>query len=34
MPGTSFFQKEKLFSAKWFKSYLLIAVGTFLVAVG
>ncbi|MFZ4546514.1 MAG: YitT family protein [Bacteroidales bacterium] len=34
MPETSFFQKEELFSAKWFKSYLLIAVGTFLVAVG
>lgn len=31
---TSIFQKEKLFSAKWFKSYALIAVGTFLVAVG
>lgn len=31
---TSIFQKEKLFSAKWFRSYALIAVGTFLVAVG
>lgn len=28
------FQKEKLFSAKWFKSYALITVGTFLVSVG
>ncbi|MDP4281074.1 MAG: YitT family protein [Bacteroidota bacterium] len=28
------FQKEKLFSAKWFKSYTLIAVGTFLVSIG
>ncbi len=34
MKETTFFQKEELFSAKWFKSYLLIAVGTFLVAVG
>lgn len=34
MIDTSIFQKEKLFSAKWFKSYALIAVGTFLVAVG
>ena len=31
---SSIFQKEKLFSLKWFKSYALIAVGTFLVAVG
>jgi uncharacterized membrane-anchored protein YitT (DUF2179 family) len=30
----SIFQKEKLFSAKWFKSYALIAVGTFLISVG
>jgi uncharacterized membrane-anchored protein YitT (DUF2179 family) len=30
----SVFQPEKLFSAKWFKSYALIAIGTFLVAVG
>jgi len=30
----SIFQPEKLFSAKWFKSYALIAVGTFLVAMG
>ncbi len=30
----SIFQPEKLFSAKWFKSYALIVVGTFLVAVG
>lgn len=30
----SIFQPEKIFSAKWFKSYTLIAVGTFLVAVG
>ena len=34
MADTSFFQKEKLFSFKWFKSYALITVGTFLVAVG
>jgi uncharacterized membrane-anchored protein YitT (DUF2179 family) len=34
MVDSSLFQKEKLFSFKWFKSYLLIAVGTFLVAVG
>ena len=34
MKETTFFQKEELFSIKWFKSYLLIAVGTFLVAVG
>jgi uncharacterized membrane-anchored protein YitT (DUF2179 family) len=33
MAETSFFQKEKLFSFKWFKSYALIAMGTFLVAV-
>jgi uncharacterized membrane-anchored protein YitT (DUF2179 family) len=33
MAETSFFQKEKLFSYKWFKSYALIAMGTFLVAV-
>ena len=26
--------KEKIFSAKWFRSYALIVVGTFLVAVG
>jgi uncharacterized membrane-anchored protein YitT (DUF2179 family) len=31
---SSIFQKEKLFSLKWFKSYALIVVGTFLVAVG
>jgi uncharacterized membrane-anchored protein YitT (DUF2179 family) len=31
---SSVFQKEKLFSLKWFKSYALIVVGTFLVAVG
>lgn len=31
---TSFLQKEKLFSLRWFKSYALIVVGTFLVAVG
>jgi len=30
----SILQKDKLFSAKWFKSYALIAVGTFLVSVG
>jgi uncharacterized membrane-anchored protein YitT (DUF2179 family) len=34
MVDASIFQKEKLFSLKWFKSYALIAVGTFLVAVG
>lgn len=34
MVDTSFFQKEKLFSLKWFKSYALIVIGTFLVAVG
>ena len=34
MADTSFYQKEKLFSIAWFKSYALIAVGTFLVAVG
>ena len=34
MIDTTFFQKEKLFSAKWFRSYALIAIGTFLVAVG
>jgi len=27
-------QSEKMFSAKWFQSYLLIVLGTFLVAVG
>jgi len=31
---SSIFQKEKLFSLKWFKSYALIVIGTFLVAVG
>lgn len=30
----SILQKDKLFSANWFKSYALIAVGTFLVSVG
>ncbi len=30
----SIFQGEKLFSARWFKSYLQIAIGTFLVSVG
>jgi uncharacterized membrane-anchored protein YitT (DUF2179 family) len=30
----SIFQKEKVFSAKWFKSYTLIVIGTFLVSVG
>ena len=30
----SIFQPEKIFSAKWFKSYALIAIGTFLVSVG
>jgi len=33
MPETSFFQKEKLFSLNWFKSYALIAIGTFLISV-
>lgn len=30
----SIFQPEKLFSARWFRSYALIAVGTFLVSCG
>lgn len=34
MVDISLFQTEKLFSAKWFKSYAYIAVGTFLVAIG
>ena len=34
MADISFFQKEKIFSFRWFKSYALIAFGTFLVAVG
>jgi len=34
MADTSFFQKEKLFSLNWFKSYALIAVGTLLISVG
>lgn len=34
MVDISVFQKEKIFSAKWFKSYSMIAVGTFLVAIG
>jgi uncharacterized membrane-anchored protein YitT (DUF2179 family) len=34
MVDTSFFQKEKLFSLTWFKSYAFIAIGTFLIAVG
>lgn len=34
MADTSYFQKEKIFSFKWFKSYALIAIGTFLVATG
>ena len=34
MVDTSFFQKEKLFSFRWFKSYALIALGAFLIAVG
>lgn len=33
MVKTSFFQKEKLFSFKWFKSYALIVMGTFLISV-
>ena len=33
MVNTSFFQKEKLFSFKWFKSYALIDMGTFLISV-
>ncbi len=28
------FQGEKIFSARWFRSYALIAIGTFLVSVG
>jgi uncharacterized membrane-anchored protein YitT (DUF2179 family) len=34
MVDTSYFQKEKIFSFKWFKSYALIAVGTFLISAG
>ena len=34
MADTSYFQKEKIFSFKWFKSYALIAVGTFLISAG
>ncbi len=34
MADTSYFQKEKIFSFKWFKSYALIAIGTFLISVG
>lgn len=30
----SIFQPERLFSARWFKSYLQIVIGTFLVSVG
>ena len=30
----SIFQSEKVFSARWFKSYLQIAIGTLLVSVG
>ena len=33
MADTSFFQKEKLFSLKWFKSYALITLGTFMISV-
>jgi len=33
MADTSFFQKEKLFSLSWFKSYALIVVGTFMISV-
>jgi len=33
MVDTTFFQKEKLFSLKWFKSYALITLGTFLISV-
>jgi uncharacterized membrane-anchored protein YitT (DUF2179 family) len=33
MAETSFFQKEILFSLKWFKSYALITLGTFLISV-
>jgi uncharacterized membrane-anchored protein YitT (DUF2179 family) len=28
------FQADKLFSAKWFKSYALITIGTFLISIG
>ena len=34
MVDTSYFQKEKIFSLKWFKSYALIAIGTFLISAG
>jgi len=34
MVSSSIFQKEVLFSAKWFKSYAYIILGTFLVACG
>lgn len=33
MVDTSFFQKEKLFSLNWFKSYAFIAIGTFMISV-
>ncbi len=33
MADASFFQKEKLFSLNWFKSYAFIAIGTFLISV-
>ncbi len=32
--NNSIFQAEKIFSAKWFKSYAYILIGTFLVACG
>ncbi|HNY03772.1 MAG TPA: YitT family protein, partial [Bacteroidales bacterium] len=31
---SSIFQPEKLFSARWFRSYALIAIGTFLISCG
>lgn len=34
MIDASIFQKEKLFSAKWFKDYTLITIGAFLIALG
>jgi uncharacterized membrane-anchored protein YitT (DUF2179 family) len=34
MIDTSIFQKEKLFSAKWFKDYALITIGALLIALG
>jgi uncharacterized membrane-anchored protein YitT (DUF2179 family) len=33
-PNPIFLQPEKIFSAKWFQSYLLIIIGTFIMASG